>query len=51
MEKDVERLVKNWIARAENDLKIAKDEMQTENPTTDMVCFHAQQCVEKCLQK
>jgi len=39
-----------WIRKAENDLKIAKDERLTENSTTDMICFHAQQCVEKYLK-
>jgi HEPN domain-containing protein len=42
--------IKKWILKAENDLKIAKDEMLTENPATDAICFHAQQCVEKYLK-
>lgn len=42
--------VKDWIAKAENDLKTAKDELNTEEPATDTVCFHAQQCVEKYLK-
>ena len=46
----IEKLVKNWVARAENDLKIAKDEIGTEKPATDAICFHAQQCVEKYLK-
>lgn len=50
MEELVKKLVKNWLARANNDLKTAKDEMDTENPTTDTICFHAQQCVEKYLK-
>ena len=45
-----EDTVKNWIAKAENDLKIGKDEMSTEKPTTDGICFHMQQCVEKYLK-
>jgi len=43
-------IIKKWILKAENDLKIAKDEMLTENPATDAICFHAQQCVEKYLK-
>jgi HEPN domain-containing protein len=43
-------IIKNWIRKAENDLKVAKDEMQAENPATDMICFHAQQCCEKYLK-
>lgn len=44
------KLVKNWIKRAENDLKTAKDEINTDEPATDTVCFHAQQCIEKYLK-
>ncbi|PKP57228.1 MAG: DNA-binding protein [Candidatus Altiarchaeales archaeon HGW-Altiarchaeales-1] len=42
--------IKNWITKAESDLKVGKDEMQTENPATDAICFHMQQCVEKYLK-
>ncbi len=42
--------VKNWILKAENDLKTGKDELATGNPATDTVCFHMQQCAEKCLK-
>ncbi len=45
-----EDTVKKWIMKADNDLKIAKDELRMENPATDMICFHAQQCVEKYLK-
>ncbi|MGQ9638813.1 MAG: HEPN domain-containing protein [Thermodesulfobacteriota bacterium] len=47
---ELKELVKNWIRKAENDLKTAKDEIKTENPATDTVCFHAQQCAEKYLK-
>ena len=40
-------IVKLWIIKADNDLKTGKDELSTENPATDTVCFHMQQCVEK----
>lgn len=39
-----------WIQKAEHDLKIANDELLTEDPANDMICFHAQQCVEKYLK-
>jgi|FaiFalFF_MnMetaG_3_1042247.scaffolds.fasta_scaffold26701_2 HEPN domain-containing protein len=45
-----EATVRNWIRKAESDLKVAKDEMLTEEPATDAVCFHAQQCAEKYLK-
>ncbi|MCL0048137.1 HEPN domain-containing protein [Dehalococcoidia bacterium] len=43
-------LVKAWIKKAENDLKTAKDELNTKGPALDTVCFHAQQCAEKYLK-
>jgi HEPN domain-containing protein len=43
-------LVKIWIGKAENDLKTAKDELNTQKPATDTICFHAQQCAEKYLK-
>ena len=45
-----EELVKRYIMKADNDLKTAKDELETDKPATDTVCFHAQQCVEKYLK-
>jgi len=42
--------VKLWIIKANNDLKAGKDEFATENPATDTICFHMQQCVEKYLK-
>lgn len=45
-----EELVNRWIIKAEHDLKIAKDEIITNEPATDGVCFHAQQCAEKYLK-
>lgn len=39
-----------WILKADHDLKTGKDELMTESPATDMVCFHMQQCVEKYLK-
>ncbi|MDI6734650.1 MAG: HEPN domain-containing protein [bacterium] len=46
----MEELIKNWIKRAESDIKTAKDEINTAEPATDTICFHAQQCVEKYLK-
>jgi len=43
-------MVKDWLLKAESDLKIGKDEIQMEDPATDAICFHMQQCVEKCLK-
>jgi len=39
-----------WVRRAESDLKIGRDELVTEAPATDAICFHMQQCAEKYLK-
>lgn len=42
------RVVGEWVARAENDLKNAAHTLKLgKDCPTDTVCFHAQQCVEK----
>ena len=44
-------LVKGWIRKGENDLRIAAHAIETmESPPTDTICFHAQQCAEKYLK-
>ena len=45
-----EEIVSLWRQKADNDLKTGTDELATENPATDTVCFHMQQCVEKYLK-
>jgi predicted nucleotidyltransferase/HEPN domain-containing protein len=45
-------IVREWIAKAENDLLNATNTLRTlgaESPT-ETVCFHAQQCVEKYIK-
>ncbi len=44
-------VAREWVAKAEGDLKTAAHTLQlgSECPT-DVVCFHAQQCVEKYLK-
>ena len=44
-------VVREWVAKAENDLKNATHSLKLgEDCPTDTVCFHAQQCVEKYLK-
>lgn len=44
-------VVREWIEKAENDLKIAVIALQAgEDCPTDAVAFHAQQCAEKYLK-
>jgi len=40
--------VHNWLEFAKNDLRAA--ELLLEDKIYNLVCFHAQQCVEKCLK-
>lgn len=42
--------VTNWITKAENDYKTVQNELNSTEPVTDTICFHAQQCVEKYLK-
>ncbi len=44
--------VRQWLAKAGNDLTIAKDErdLKKENAVTDAICFHCQQAAEKALK-
>ena len=44
-------VVRQWVQKAENDLKNAAYTLKLGvNGPTDTVCFHAQQCVEKYLK-
>jgi len=47
----VTKVVREWIEKAENDLKNAAYTLKMgEDCPTDTTCFHAQQCVEKYLK-
>ncbi|PSR17388.1 hypothetical protein C8255_12935 [filamentous cyanobacterium CCP3] len=39
-----------WLAKAEADLQAAELLLNAANPLLDIVCYHAQQCAEKCLK-
>jgi HEPN domain-containing protein len=39
-----------WMTKADNDLRSAEYLLKMEDCPTDTICFHAQQCVEKCLK-
>jgi len=43
-------VVREWVAKAESDLKSATHLLKMEDCPADSVCFHAQQCVEKYLK-
>ena len=46
----IKDLVHKWIEKAEKDLLTAERELSFEDPVTESVCFHSQQCVEKYLK-
>jgi HEPN domain-containing protein len=48
---DIADLVRQWLQKADNDLKTARHTLLIpDDCPCDTVCFHAQQCVEKCLK-
>ena len=42
--------VQDWLAKAEEDLLVARELMDRNRISYDPVGFHAQQSVEKCLK-
>jgi len=43
-------VAQEWMAKADNDLRSGAYLLKIKDCPTDTVCFHAQQCVEKCLK-
>ena len=50
MKKEITEKVKEWIKKADNDLKTCKKELNSEEPIIETIAFHAQQAVEKYLK-
>jgi len=50
MRDEIEKAVGRWLAKAKNDLRTSETILAIDNPITDTACFHAHQCVEKCLK-
>ncbi len=46
----VQAVAREWMAKANNDLRSAAYLLKMKNCPTDTVCFHAQQCIEKSLK-
>lgn len=45
------RLVGLWCRKADHDLALARHGLTIpHDPPYDLICFHAQQCAEKCLK-
>ena len=47
---DKEAWVLEWFKKADGDLRAAEVLIRLEYPSSDIVCFHTQQCVEKYLK-
>ena len=43
-------LTLEWIEKAENDYAAVQQLLQASDPLYDIICFHAQQCIEKYLK-
>jgi HEPN domain-containing protein len=39
-----------WVMKADHDFKDGTDQLRTDEPATDTICFHMQQCAEKYLK-
>ena len=50
MKKSNVDLVRNWLEKARRDLITAKNSLDSSEPFTDIICFHAQQAGEKYLK-
>ena len=43
-------LTLEWMEKAENDYAAVQQLLQASNPLYEIICFHAQQCIEKYLK-
>jgi len=50
MEEPLNKIVQQWLLKADNDLRTAEYGLTAKEPITDTICFHCQQCVEKYLK-
>ena len=50
MLKDDIQIAKQWVAKADNDLLNADNNLKSEEVPFDTVCFHCQQATEKILK-
>lgn len=47
---DKQLTIQRWLIKAERDLVTARTMLDREEPPTDIVCFHAQQCSGRALK-
>ena len=50
MSEPARELAAEWLAKAEQDLRVARHLLSMEEPPPESVGFHAQQCAEKALK-
>ena len=50
MKKSLDDLVRNWLEKARRDFITAKNGLDSSEPFTDIICFHAQQAGEKYIK-
>jgi HEPN domain-containing protein len=50
MDEATRAAVGRWLLKARNDLRTGETMLSVDPPVMDTACFHAQQCVEKCLK-
>jgi len=50
MDNERSAIVKLWFKKADNDLKSIENNLKSEDPPTDTICFHAQQAIEKYIK-
>lgn len=48
--REVEELTRQWIIKAQHDLKDAENNLSSKEFYTDTICFHCQQACEKLLK-
>lgn len=45
-----EEWTRAWLKKARHDIEGARQLLNADEPLADLICFHAQQCAEKCLK-
>lgn len=50
MDEKLAELLFLWKIKADNDIKTIENELNSNEPVTDSICYHAQQAAEKYLK-
>ncbi len=50
MENEKHSIVNLWFKKAESDFKTIENNLKSNDPPTDAICFHAQQAIEKYMK-